>query len=365
MGGGVATVRIVARRRNHKPTPWWAQLPAEELLDVRMCDLGLRIEGTALQARIERLYQELRRAGLRFRPYTWLSTDWFTPEGSSGFAIPFYLAHGRLVRLEHAQMLEAEGSTHDWCMRLLRHEAGHALDNAFRLHRRADWRATFGRYSEPYRADYLAKPYSRDYVHHLGFWYAQSHPAEDYAESFAVWLAPGSRWRQAYAGWPALHKLERLDDLLHDLEGQRQLVSSRDRPESLPQLRYTLRDYYRRKKASYGRPQQWNHDEQLLRLFGQTTVGQTTVGQATGGQRSERAATFLRNLGNELRARVSTLTGHSRYVVDQALATVIVRCRELDLWCVRPRSETRLLAAVLLTMITLNLSRGRASRFRR
>lgn len=320
-----------------------------------MCDLELRIEGTALQARIDRLHAELRRAGLRFSPYTWLSTDWFTPEGSSGFAIPFFLAHPRLVRLEHSQMLEAEGSTREWCMRLLRHEAGHALDNAFRLHRRSDWRALFGRYTEPYRADYLARPHSRDFVHHLGFWYAQSHPAEDYAETFAVWLAPGSRWQKVYAGWPALQKLERLEAILLDIQGQRQLVSSRDRPQSLPQLRQTLREYYRRKKASFGTPQPWAHDDQLGRLFD----------GPTGGRRRESAAVFLRGHRIELRARVSTLTGQSRYVVDQALATMISRCKELDLRCVRPRAETRLLAAVLLTMISLNLSRGRKPRFRR
>lgn len=335
-----------------KRTPWWASLPAEELLDVRLCDLGLRVEGTALQARIDALHGELQRLNLRFRPYTWLSTDWFTPEGSTGFAIPFYLAHPRLVRLEHSQMLEAEGSTHESCMKLLRHEAGHALDNAFKLHRRPDWRATFGRYSEPYRADYLARPHSRDYVHHLGFWYAQSHPAEDYAESFAVLLAPGSRWQKAYAGWPALQKLERLEAILLDVSGRRPKVSSRDRPQSLPQLRQTLREYYRRKQAGYGPPQPWTHDQQLLRLFGE------------GGGRRERAAAVLREHRQELRARVSALTGLSRYVVDQALATMIARCKELDLRCVRSRGETRLLAAVLLTMVTLTLRR-RKPRFRR
>ena len=118
---------------------------------MRMCDLELRLEGTTLQRRVDRLHDELARAGLVFKPYVWLATDWFTPEGTTGFAVPFYLAHRRLVRLEHAQMFEAEGSSHDWCMKLLRHEAAHAFDNAYRLHRRDDWRRTFGRYSAPYR----------------------------------------------------------------------------------------------------------------------------------------------------------------------------------------------------------------------
>jgi hypothetical protein len=330
-------------------------LPAEELLDVRLCDLGLHIAGTALQHRVDRLHQELARSGLSFRPYVWLSTDWFTPEGSTGFAIPFYLAHPRLVRLEHAQMLEAEGSTHEQCMKLLRHEAGHALDNAHRLHRRVDWRATFGKYSEPYRLDYHARPNSKDHVQHLGFWYAQSHPAEDYAETFAVWLAPQSRWQETYAGWPALKKLECVDQMMADVGELRPRVHSRDRSDSLPTLRFTLREYYRRKQASYGFQQPWTHDRELRWLFGEAGRG---VGSA-------RAWTFLRAARLELRARVSALTGHYRYVVDQALDTMIVRCRELDLRLIRSRQQTHLGAAVLLTMITLSLSRGRKPRFRR
>ncbi len=347
--------RSGAAPRHRSPRLWWVDLPPDELLDVRLCDLGLRIEGTALERRVHRLHQELHRARLPFRPYVWLSTDWFTPEGSTGFAIPFYLAHPRLVRLEHAQMLEAEGSSHDHCMKLLRHEAGHALDNAYRLHRRGDWRATFGNYSEPYRLDYHARPSSKDHVHHLGFWYAQSHPAEDYAETFAVWLQPHSRWRETYAGWPALRKLERLDEILADVVDHRPPVHSRDRSESLPTLRHTLGEYYRRKKAAYGSSQPWTHDRELGWLFGEPGAD----------VRSMRAATFLRDARLDLRARVSSLTGHYRYVVDQALDTMIARCRELDLRLIRSRPQTRLGAAVLLTMITLSLSRGRKPRFRR
>jgi hypothetical protein len=341
---------VQQRRRRRRRTPWWAALTSEQLLDVRLCDLDLRIDGTALARRIAHLHDELARAGLRFRPYVWLSTDWFTPEGSTGFAIPFYLADPRLCALEHRQMLEAEGSTHDWCMKLLRHEAGHALDNAYRLHRRADWRRTFGSYSDPYRDDYLADPSSKDYVQNLGLWYAQSHPAEDYAESFAVWLGGKARWQKAYEGWPALRKLERLDALLGAIASRPQPVHSRDRPDSLSRLRLTLREHYRNKKASYGPVLPWGHDRQLTWLF---------------GKRGERAATFLQQHRVELIARVSALTGRYRYVVDQALAAMIARCRERDLQLQRARTQTLLGAAVLLTMLTLELARGRRPRFRR
>ena len=150
----------------------------------------------------------------RFRPYVWLSTDWFTPDGLSGFAIPFFLAHPRLARLEGRHMLEVEGGGHDWCMKLLRHETAHAIDNAYRLRRRKRWREVFGRASEKYAEAYLPRPLSREYVLNLDDWYSQSHPLEDFAETFSVWLQPRSQWRRRYADWPALKKLEYVDELM-------------------------------------------------------------------------------------------------------------------------------------------------------
>lgn len=348
-------VSRVARRPTRRSRPAWVDLPLDELLDVRLCDLGLSIEGTALQRRVERLHRELRQKGLRSKPYVWLSTDWFTPEGSSGFAVPFWLAHPRLVRLEHTQMLEAEGSTHDACMRLLRHEAGHALDNAYRLHRRADWRRTFGRYTEPYRLDYRARPASKRFVQHLDNWYAQSHPAEDWAETFAVWLAPASRWQKHYAEWPALQKLEFVDELMDGLRDTEPHVRSRDRSDSLPTLRLTLREHYRKRQASWSRIQPWTRDRELTWLFG----------DGPSARRPVRAAAFLKDARLELRTRVSSLTGQPRYGVEQALNAMIARCRELDLHLSRSRAQTRLGAAVLLTMLTLDLARGRRPRFHR
>ena len=119
------------RRRRRGPKPVWAGWPDEKLLDVRICDLGLTIEGTPLERQIAEVNQELDARGIVFRAHYWLSDDWFTPNGVPGIAIPFYLAHPRLARLELSQMLEVEGGTRAWCMRILRHEIGHAIDNAY------------------------------------------------------------------------------------------------------------------------------------------------------------------------------------------------------------------------------------------
>jgi hypothetical protein len=235
----------MARRRL-----WWEDLRDPELLRVPLRRLGLRIEGSLLETRLERLRVELARAGLlRFRPYVWLSTSWFTPHGFTGFAVPFYLAHPRLTSLERRMMGDAEGASAVSCMRLLRHEAAHALDNAYRLHRRRRWRETFGPWSSPYRASYRPRPGSRRFVVNLEHWYAQSHPGEDWAETFAVWLQPNSRWRSRYAGWAALHKLRYVEELVREIADEPPRVRTRERIDPSSALDCTLHEHYRRKRA--------------------------------------------------------------------------------------------------------------------
>ena len=117
-------------------------------------------------------------------------------------------------------MLEVEGGDHDSCMRILRHEAGHAIDNAFHLRRRRQRRELFGDHKLPYPEHYTPKPYSKNFVLHLDSWYAQSHPDEDFAETFALWLTPDAQWRQRYHDWPALRKLEYVDQLMRSLAGR-------------------------------------------------------------------------------------------------------------------------------------------------
>jgi len=331
------------------PSPDWVREPYEALLERRLCDLGLAIEGTALAARVERLYGELARAGLRFRPYVWLSTDWFTPDGHTGFAIPFYLAHPRLAHLERRQMYAVEGGNHEACMKLLRHETGHALDNGYRLHWRKRWREQFGRASEPYRWSYVPDPESRDHVLNLEHWYAQSHPVEDFAETFAVWLRPGDRWRSQYASWPvALRKLWFVDELMEEIGDQPAKVRTRARPDALAKLTLTLREYYREKKAFYGEVDRSVYDRELLRLFSRDP--------AFHGRRA--AAAVLREFRTELRSRVASWTGQYAFVIDEVLQGMILRSRELGLRVYYSERETVQDAAIVLTMHTMRHIRG-------
>ena len=323
---------------------FWAQLPDEELLNLRLCDLGLGIRSTPIEPRIAQLYAELEERGLRLRPRCWLSAEWFSPHEAPGIAIPFYLAHPRLRRLEGALMKEVEGGTRAWCMQLLRHEAGHAYETAYRLGRRKRWRQLFGRASTPYPKFYNPRPVSRKFVLHLDWWYAQSHPVEDFAETFAVWLRPGSQWRKRYQGWPALAKLEYVDEVMEELAGKLPQVRLRAEVEPLPQLRQTLREHYREKQEKYGREYPDFYDRDLARLF-----------PPPGDHRAlPSASAFLRRISPELRRRVSWWTGEYAYAINRVLKDMIQRSRELDLRVSRPVSELKLEAAILLTMQTMN-----------
>jgi hypothetical protein len=183
-----------------------------------------------------------------------------------GIGIPFYMGHPRLQRLELSQLLEVEGGTPEWCMRILRHETGHAIDNAYRLRRKRRRQRLFGSSSQEYPEHYTPKPYSRSFVYHLEPWYAQSHPDEDFAETFAIWLTPGLDWRQRYAEWPALKKVEYLDQLMLEIKDKPPLVTTRRQVDPLNRMRKTLRKHYEEKAAlRRGRPDVYDRD--LRRLF--------------------------------------------------------------------------------------------------
>src|SRR5262245_53376721 len=142
---GKRTSRRVARRQ-----PAWTRLTDDELLTLRFSDLKLSLSNALLKACIARLNAELAHRGLKFRPHFWLAEEWFSPDGIPGIAIPFYMAHPRLMQLERKLMGEVEGGNENWLMRILRHEAGHAIDTAYRLRRRKDWRTIFGKASRRY-----------------------------------------------------------------------------------------------------------------------------------------------------------------------------------------------------------------------
>ncbi len=349
----MARRRTQARARGKgggRPRYRWARWPRERLLDMRLCDLGLSVAGSWIEQPIERVCAELAARGLRFRPHFWLSDEWFTPDDVPGIAVPFYLAHPRLLRLERRQMLEVEGGTRATVMAVLRHEAGHALQNAFELHGLRRWQRVFGRASQPYPDVYRPNPASKRFVQHLDGWYAQSHPAEDFAETFAVWLTPRSDWRRRYEGWTALKKLEFVDALMQEIAGRRPKNRSRARTDEVSRLRKTLRQYYDEKSEYHAPGYSDGYDLELRRLF---------VSGADERNRP-RAASFLRRHRREIRELVSRWTGEYEFALDQVLKEMIGRCRELNLRTAGGEDRLKLDFAIVLTMHTMScMHRGR------
>jgi Putative zinc-binding metallo-peptidase len=297
---------------------------------MRFCDLQLSIESSVLGRRVERLYAELEGRGIRVRPHVWLAEEWFSPDGIPGIAVPFYLAHPRLEKLERHIMREVEGGNARWFMRILRHEAGHAVDNAYRLRRRKRWREVFGPASLQYPHRYKARPGSRRYVHHLGEWYAQAHPTEDFAETFAVWLKPNSDWRRSYATWPAFHKLNAVEELMSSVRDRPAPVRNRTRIEPIDLNTRTLREHYRRKLAHNHQISRGLPDELLKRIF---TAQRPRRGAA-------RASALLRANKNRLVNAVAREIGMERYSVDQILLMGIERSESLGLFVPGNRRDT-------------------------
>jgi len=330
----------------------WTRMSDEQLLAMRFCDLKLRIERTPLASRVRRLYRELDKRQIGFHPHVWLSEEWFSPDGVPGIAVPFFLAHPRLERLERRMMRNVEGGSAESAMRILRHEAGHAIDTAYRLRRRRRWREVFGPASRPYPDTYKARPGSRRYVQHLGEWYAQSHPCEDFAETFAVWLKPNSSWRRTYANWPAFHKLELVDELLEGVRGKRAPVRNRLRIEPLQDNTRTLADHYRRKLKRHNIYRRTVTDHLLERIF--------TDEKSAG--REVRASTLLRAHRAGLVTAAMRELGEERYSVEQILRIVVERAEKLRLWVRGSQRDALRHSRWMLTYLTRLYAQGESPR---
>lgn len=320
------------------------QINEEELLKTRLCDLPLVIKGTWLEECVHQLYTELDAADLLFHPVCYLADEWLTPEGETCIGIPFYLAHPVLINLEKKYMFEAEGEGRAWCMKLLRHELGHAICYAYRLNRRETWRKTFGSSLEEYGKAVKYRPYSKNYVHHLDGYYAQYHPDEDFVETFAVWITPGVNWREQYKGWPALKKLMYVDGLMREIKGKKPLVKSSQKFWRLSTLRYTLEQYYRRKRSEWEEDFPEFHDEYLQKNF--ATPQEWLIPFKS-------VAELLHNHRQEVLDTVARTTGARKYVISGILKGMTTRSRNLKL--MYSKEHTALLQLVsYVTALTMN-----------
>lgn len=340
-----------APRRN----PLWARHSDARLLRLRFRDLHLGLpRRAALRRAIGRLHAELAARGILIDPHFWFADEWFSPDGVPGIAIPFYLAHPRLERLERRMAGSVEGGNATGLMRILRHEAGHVVDTAFRLRRRKLWRDTFGSPTTAYPDRYSADPASGAFVRHLDSWYAQAHPAEDFAETFAVWLAPRSGWRRRHTGTPALRKLEAMDHLMSSIRGRTPPVRSAHRIEPVAANDMTLREHYRR--ALQRRMQ---CDFTLVdRALGRGFSSALPAGQRAAGRR--RAETCLRRMRSALVRHAVSRTPIDDYGARQLVQLAIERCHERQLWLLGPVRQQRAAAEKMVRrLVRASLRDGR------
>ncbi len=299
-------------------TDW--ETERQTLLGRKISELGLTLVGSRVEHLVDELYRELADKGLAFRPPVYLSDQWGCPDGTPLIGVPFYLADARLERIE-AEM-SAGIETDAEAMRYMRHEAGHAINYAFRLYDRDEWRQTFGSFSKPYRERYRADPFSRAYVRHILGWYAQKHPDEDFAETFAVWLTPNLEWRVAYAGWPALAKLEYVDRVMGEIasEAPAPLQPAED---DLPveAMHYSLADHYAEQEDRAPIEDERQFDGDLRGIF-------VSAMEAPKGEVAHR---FIERHQREIISRISYWTSEPPSVVRSLVQHLARRAGELDL----------------------------------
>jgi hypothetical protein len=318
----------------------------EALLQRRIDELGLKIEGTRLEPLIQQLYRELDQAGISLKPRVYLSDEWGCPEGIPVIGIPFYLADERLRRLEDELMEGVEAESDEEILSYLRHEAGHAFNYAYRLYETEEWHKLFGPYSRPYRDDYEPNPFSRNFVRHLPGWYAQKHPDEDFAESFAVWLDPESNWRETYAEWGCYPKLLYVDRIARAIGRTSPPVTAEGFVPGA-ELGTSLAEHYRR----FGhRPVEVPayFDGDLKDLFAR--------GPKPENAEWEPADRFISRARRQLVGNISYWTGLNENIVRGLIEHFAERARALDLW-LAPEDEQRTLLELVAYATTLCMNR--------
>ena len=307
------------------------EVEQQKLLSTRICDLDLRPEGVLAEC-IEQVTGELRARGVSFSPTYYLGDDDFwTSDRAISVNVPWYLANAVLWQLVNDHLFEYSRPE---VLMYLRHETGHAINYAFELWRRKDWIQTFGDFRRPYRDVYNPNPWSRDYVRYLHragmYHYAQKHPDEDWAESFAVWLDPASRWRRRYRDWQVAHAQLEYVDRIVEVEGACKGTPPNARLGlRLPytEIKETVAEYFDINHAVDPDLAEYRHD--LLEIFPKRGV------RARGGkagamgktQNAQSAARFIQQHQRLLVSKLSGWIGNSdRRVISKFLRQLQALC---------------------------------------
>jgi hypothetical protein len=310
------------------------------LLSRRINELSLRIPGTRLEVLTNQLYDELANAGISFRPRSYLSNEWGCPDRVPVIGIPFYLADPVLSKLE-GELTDIEAENEAEVLMYLRHEAGHALNYAYRLYLRPEWQKMFGSIAEVYLDDYKTVPFSARYVRHVPGWYGQKHPDDDFAETFAVWLTPDSDWRERYEGTLALAKLEYVDRVAREVGDAPPVVTDGVLDVPVEEMDMTLAEWYAADEGGPACSLPDILDSDLEALFP----------AAEGQPAKDLIGAYRRVLVRDL----NYWTGVTRPVLLRLLAEVARHLEELDLK-VEPEQALGRMAnlAIFLTTLVMN-----------
>lgn len=322
-----------------------------EVLPARIRDLGLRLEESPVAPLVERLYAELEAKGLHhFRPLCYLSDEWGCPSGEPVIGIPFYLGSPRVARVEET-LNDVEGERE--IMMYLRHEAGHAFNYAYDLYRTDEWRELFGPFRRPYRDDYPFVPFSREYVRHIAGWYAQKHPDEDFAETFAVWLDPASEWRERYAGWGAMRKLMYVDCVAREVGDQEPVKRTGETDVTVDEMELTVEEFYREALVDEtALVESLALDTDLTDIFVAPSRRDPTVAYRA-------AVDLLHDHRRELVDKVNYWTGVRRTLVRALVLAIERRVAELGLLAASDRSRTHMVElTVYVTTLAMTFLTG-------
>jgi hypothetical protein len=228
------------------------KLSSRKILSLQLCNLGIKLkENKIICNNIKKLTTELEKKGLKhFNPKYYIGDEWFSPSESISISIPFFLCHPKLRKLEKQKVGFVEGDSSKWFMQLLRHETGHCIDYAYQLSKSQEWKKKFGNPNKKYSVDtYPFDITSKDFVINLEDHYAQSHPEEDFAETFAVWLQyDKATWKSIYKTWPkALSKLNYIDKKCNEIKNLAPIYTTTSQLANINRLRITLKTYYNTK----------------------------------------------------------------------------------------------------------------------
>ena len=302
----------------------------QELLSRPIRELGLKLPGSLVETYVQRLYAELGQKGLtKFRPVCYLTDEWGCPSGEPVIGIPFYLASPELSSLEK-EMNDLEDPRE--IMMYLRHEAGHAFNYAYKLHKTPEWKQLFGPFRRPYREAYRPVLFSRNYVRHLAGWYAQKHPDEDFAETFAVWLTPRSGWRKRYRGWGAMTKLRYMDRIARELGDATPLRRRGHTDITVDEMESTVGEFYRQSIAQEIPVVDLPLDSDLVDIF--------NVSKRRNGVRPARE--FLHQHRKEVVDKIAYWTGVQRPLVKRLIEVMEKRVGELKLRAEKDREAEHL-----------------------